>query len=287
LFLSLGKAFKRIDLYKGGNDMWKWEAEGEAKAVIVIVHGASEHHGRYSWLMEQWRLSGYHVVMGDLPGQGMTSRSERGHVDRFEQYLLEVKNWLEEAYQYQLPVFLIGHSMGGLILIRLLQEERLNVAGIILSSPCLGLVHGPSKFLDTLSIGINAVLPRLRMDSGLTVEMATRNQAVRDVDAHDTLYVTKVSVRWYRELVGAMKLAFTKNSAIQDVPMLVMQAGDDKIVDIQSVKEWFHLVPLSEKRYKEWPNCYHEIFNEPERDSVYCYTKDFVEGQLKLLGYIV
>jgi lysophospholipase len=285
--VSLGLAISRIDLFKGGNDMWKWEAEGEAKAVIVIVHGASEHHGRYGWLIEMWRSSGYHVVMGDLPGQGMTTRSERGHIDRFETYLNEVKNWLQAAYTYQLPVFLIGHSMGGLILIRLLQEERLNVAGIILSSPCVGLTHMPSKILDILSVGINVVYPRLRMDSGLSVDLATRNQTVRDVDAKDTLYVTKMSVRWYRELVTAMRTAFAKIAEIQDVPMLVMQAGDDRIVDKQSVKDWFNLVPLSEKRYKMWPECYHEIFNEPERETVFLYARDFVDGQLKTLGYLV
>ena len=56
--------------------MWKWEAEGEAKAVVVMVHGAMEHHRRYGWLIEMWRLSGFHVIMGDLPGQGMTTRAK-------------------------------------------------------------------------------------------------------------------------------------------------------------------------------------------------------------------
>lgn len=46
--------------------MWKWEAEGTAKAVIVMVHGSMEHHGRYKWLAQMWKSSGYHVVMGDL-----------------------------------------------------------------------------------------------------------------------------------------------------------------------------------------------------------------------------
>lgn len=267
--------------------MWKWEAEGEAKAIIVIVHGASEHHRRYGWLIEMWRLSGYHVIMGDLPGQGLTTRSRRGHIDRFDEYMIEVKDWIQAAYQFELPVFLIGHSMGGLISIRLLQEERLQLAGVILSSPCVGLKHTPSKFLDILSYGLNVIFPSLRIDSGLKVEMATRNQEVRDIDSNDSLYVTKMSVRWYRELVTAMKLAFVHNSKIQDVPVLVMQAGEDKVVNKKSVKDWFNKVPLSEKRFKEWPDCYHEIFNEPERQTVFQYSKDFIEGQLRTIGHLV
>lgn len=267
--------------------MWKWEAEGEAKAVVVIVHGAMEHHRRYGWLIEMWRLSGFHVIMGDLPGQGMTTRSRRGHIDSFEEYIYEVKDWIQAAYQFELPVFLIGHSMGGLIAIRLLQEERLNIAGVILTSPCLGLVNPPSKFLTIMSHGLNMIIPTLRLDSGLTVEMATRNEDVRDVDKNDTLYITKVSIRWYRELNLAMKLAFENIEKTQDVPIFVMQGGDDKIVNKQAVKNWFNIVPLSEKRFKEWPKCYHEIFNEPEREEVFEYAKDFFVSQLKLIGYIV
>ncbi|WML54397.1 alpha/beta hydrolase [Neobacillus sp. PS3-12] len=267
--------------------MWKWEAEGEAKAVIVMVHGAMEHHRRYGWLIEMWRTSGFHIIMGDLPGQGMTTRSNRGHIDSFDEYIFEVKDWIQAAYRYDLPVFLLGHSMGGLISIRLLQEERLNIAGLILSSPCLGLVKTPPKLLDALSYGLNVIYPSLRLNSGLTVQMATRNPDVREADVNDTLYITKVSIRWYRELSAAIKLAFEKIGDIQDVPMLAMQGGDDKIVNKKMVKEWFNGVPLSEKRFKEWPKCYHEIFNEPEREEVFEYAKDFVTSQLKAIGYIV
>jgi lysophospholipase len=264
--------------------MWKWEAEGEAKSVIVMVHGAMEHHRRYDWLIQNWRSAGFHVVMGDLPGQGMTTRSKRGHIHSFDDYLVEVKDWILAAYQFNLPVFLLGHSMGGLIAIRLLQEERLNLAGVILSSPCLGLVTYPSPLLNALSVGLNAVFPTLRMNSGITVEMATRNEDVRQADRGDPLYVTKVSIRWYRELAQAMKLAFTNINNVQETPILVMQASEDKIVDHQVVREWFNKVPLSEKRYKEWPNCYHEIYNEPEREAVFNYGKEFVLSQIKSIG---
>jgi lysophospholipase len=96
-----------------------------------------------------------------------------------------------------------------------------------------------------------------------------------------------VSVRWYRELVHAIKLAFENQEKTQDIPMLVMQGGEDKIVNKATVKNWFNQAPLSEKRFKEWPKCYHEIFNEPEREEIFEYAKDFVDSQLKTLGYLV
>jgi lysophospholipase len=267
--------------------MWKWEAEEEAKAVIVMVHGAMEHHRRYGWLIEMWRLSGFHVIMGDLPGQGMTTRSRRGHIDSFDEYIFEVKDWIQAAYQFNLPVFLIGHSMGGLISIRLLQQEKLNLAGVVLSSPCLGLVHQPPKMTNLFSSVLNIVSPSFKVNSGLTIDMATRNNEVREADMNDTLYITKVSVRWYHELIQAIQLAFENNDEIQDLPFLLMQGGEDKIVNKHTVREWFNDVPLSEKRFKEWSKCYHEIFNEPEREEVFEYAKDFFNSQLKAIGYIV
>ena len=109
--------------------------------------------------------------------------------------LYEVKDWIRAAYQFDLPVFLIGHSMGGLIAIRLLQQEEMNLAGVVLSSPCLGLVQAPSKLLNLFSYPLNVIIPSFRMNSGVTVDMATRNDEVREADMNDTLYVTKVSIQ--------------------------------------------------------------------------------------------
>ena len=140
--------------------------------------------------------------------------------------------------------------------------------------------------LDMLSHGLNVIVPTFRISPGLSVEMATRNEDVRAVDANDSLYITKVSVRWYRELVAAMEQAFENIDKVQDVPTLLVQSGDDQIVDKRSVKEWFNHAPLSEKRYKEWPKCFHEVFNEPEREEVFDYAHDFVISQLKAIGYV-
>jgi lysophospholipase len=125
------------------------------------------------------------------------------------------------------------------------------------------------------------------MNTGLTIDMATRNPEIREIDSNDTLYITKVSVRWYREMISAMAAAFANVNKMQDLPLLLMQGGDDSVVDKKMVKNWFNMVPLSEKRFKEWPKCYHEIFNEPERDEVFDYALDFINSQLKSIGYIV
>ncbi len=263
--------------------MWRWEAEN-AKGVIVMVHGASEHHGRYKWLIEMWRSEGYHVLMGDLPGQGTTSRRHRGHIDHFDQYIKVVEDWYNEALTYQLPIILLGHSMGGLVVIRCLQEKHFEVKCVILSSPCLGVCvdTAPSPLLDAASKILNVLIPTFRMNTNLTPSMATRNKDVIELDSNDSLYVTKVSIRWYRELILATKLALYNINKFPDIPLLFMQGGDDQIVNKFDGEKWFDLVESTDKTYKEWHGLYHEIFNEPERESVFEYTKRFVETQLAI-----
>lgn len=263
---------------EGGFRMWKWEAEN-AKGVIVIIHGAAEHHGRYKWLIEMWRLAGFHVVMGDLPGQGTTTR-RRGHIESFDEYIEVVDEWIRQAKTFELPIFLIGHSMGGLVAIRALQEKSLDVNAVILSSPCLGLVYKPNRAVDLVSKGLNVFLPKIRFDSKLNVKMATRNKEVQEIDENDSLYVTKVSVRWYRELIKAMDQAFDQIHKFPLIPLLLMQGGDDKIVDNNEVMKWFNQLEIPEKSIKLWKGFYHEIFNEPERELVFDMAKRFVEGHL-------
>ncbi|MDM5156927.1 alpha/beta hydrolase [Bacillus sp. DX1.1] len=256
--------------------MWNYEAE-EAKAVLVIVHGAMEYHGRYEAFAEMWNHFGYHVVMGDLPAHGTTSRN-RGHIDSFDEYIEEVKTWITEAKKYRLPIFLFGHSMGGLISIRVMEETKMDdIQGILLSSPCLGVLSVPAAPLRAIAKVLNVIAPKMQFQSHITVEMSTRNKEVRDAMENDSLFLRKVSVRWYSELIKSVEIAHEKIAEFPDVPLLLMQACEDKLVDKTRVREWFDRLKINDKTYKEWPKCYHELFNEYERDEIFTYTKAFTE----------
>ncbi len=256
----------------------KNETEMVAKGVVVIVHGAMEHQGRYSWLAGKWNVIGYHVVMGDLVGQGENAGDKPGHIDSFNQYIQQVRGWIAEADRYKLPIYLLGHSMGGLIIIRVIEESQLPIAGVILSSPCLALIHKPSTVLDLISRVINHIKPDLRIESGIAPELATRNQAVIEADQKDDLYISKVSVHWFRELSNAMRVAHEQIALFKAVPLLVMQGGNDLVVDKLAVENWFKTCQVQNKQFHLLPGLYHEIFNEPEREDVFKKAAAFVES---------
>lgn len=255
--------------------MWKWEAE-EPRGVIVSVHGAGEHHARYQWLANKWNEHGFDVVMGDLPGQGKT-RGRRGHIQSFNQYIETVEEWIEEAKVKQLPILLFGHSMGGLVVIRTLMERpQLLVNGVILSSPCLGLSRPLPKTKELAAKVFHRIVPTFSANSGIRSEDATQNEEVRAAYLRDELRVQRVSIRWYQEIVKAMRLAHRYPENFPNVPLLVVQAGEDRIVNKYDVRDWFDQLPLTEKYYKEWDGLYHEVFNEPEREEVFRQAIGFV-----------
>ncbi|MFC0523953.1 alpha/beta hydrolase [Pontibacillus salicampi] len=255
----------------------KEQLAANPKGIMIIVHGAMEHSGRYENLVRQWNESGYTCIYGDLPAHGETD-GVKGHVDSFQEYMDAIIEWVRHATTFGLPIFLLGHSMGGLAVIRVLEENNvMPIEGVVLSSPCLGLVEPPSKAIKSMAKGLNVLAPKTMVDGSLNPHHLTRDtQAIREL-VNDTLVLKKVSVRWYSELEKGMRLAFERMEAYPDIPTLVMQAGSDKIVDKVQTKKWFDTLNINEKSYKEWANLYHEIFNDPERKDVFHYAKGFVE----------
>lgn len=247
-------------------------ADHHPQLAVVLVHGANDHCGRYSHVIEALTASGFPVVTGDLPGHGRTE-GLLGHIDSFAEYLDCIETWLQAAERLtdQGRVALVGHSMGGLIVARYLQERALRhqqLVGAAVSSPCLRLRLKVPKWKQKLADLLNRMTPRLQMASGIAPHAVSRSQAVVAAYATDPLCPNKVSVRWYQELEQAMEEARTNAGRIE-VPMLVMQAGEDLLVDANETETWYHnLQPIEGNRLVCYPEFYHELFNEPEQQQV-------------------
>ena len=116
---------------------WHPEAAIETKAVIIIIHGGGEHSGRYLNPVNYLVPRGYAVYAYDLPGHGK-SPGKRGHVNRFTEFLDATDSFLQFVREHEQgkPVFLLGHSIGGLIAADYALEHP-ELSGLILSSPFL------------------------------------------------------------------------------------------------------------------------------------------------------
>lgn len=250
----------------------RYQGQGTNRIPLtaVLVHGAGEHCGRYAHVVEWLTERGINVVTGDLTGHGR-SGGLQGHVDTFDDYLDCVDGWLQEAAEIAQgePLVLIGHSMGGLTVVRYLQERAIRypqLIGAVLSSPCLKLALEVPTWKQGIAKVVGKMMPRLRMASNLDPTEITRSVDVIEANRVDPLVARKVSARWFSELNGAMEQALAKAEQIH-VPILLMQAGSDRIVDARTADVFYAKLPQRvENKFVAYPDCYHELFNEPERE---------------------
>lgn len=250
---------------------WREWLPDDPRAMMLVVHGLGEHSGRYLHVASYFAQRGFVVRALDYRGHGR-SDGARVHVDRFDEFvedlaLLRVKAHAEHP---SLPLVLVGHSQGGLIVLRSVLCSPESVAGAILSSPLLG-VHPssrPGPLLATASQLLSVLAPRLRLANNVDPSLVSRDPAVVEAYRRDPLVSSRVSSRWFTSLLAAIEDTFHAAASLR-VPLLLMASGSDRLVDPEAAARWASRAPSSLVEYVLWDGLYHEMFNEPEQEAVF------------------
>ncbi len=254
--------------------VWRSWTPVQPKGVIIIIHGLAEHGGRYRETAEFLAANGWAAYACDLRAHGLSPDppgAKRVHVQRFTDYFRDVDALLTLAKNSHkdLPVYILGHSMGGLISISYALENPTKLSGAIISSPALGTHPDfkPPIFLRLLVSILSRLAPRLLFPSDLDTAMISRDPEVVKAYIDDPLVSDKVSARWYSELMKAIKKA-NRNAPSLRVPMLLMQSGADRLVDPAAPEKFAQAAPAGQVEPVLWDGLFHEMFNEPEKDQV-------------------
>lgn len=267
--------------------MWKWETENEAKGVVVIAHNMLEHTGRYAYVITMLRRNGYHVIMGDLPGQGQTSRSNKGQINNFDIYHEHILEWIKIANEYKIPTYVMGVGLGGLIILNLLEKVEVPIEGLILVSPLLEFKKSNKSRKDKIISNVGKLAKDKRFKVGITVEDLTRNEEVIEETLNDQLMLQKVTYHWYKQITEIMKETVIHLKDVNPLPLLLMYGQEDKVADISTMKLIKDKVTTNELYFKAWEGLYHEIHNEPERDEVMRYMLAFLNNSASNNGFII
>ncbi len=239
------------------------------KADVIIVHGYGDHQGRYVHLRNALGSAGYRVWTYDCRGHGR-SGGRRGHVDGFQQYgddLQVVMGWVSEwrgqgeRKREQEPLFLLGHSQGGCIVLDYLLRGNNHVDGVIVSAPMLRLKMEVCRLKELTGRLMAHIWPSLSLPNGLTAADFTHSQVAIQKWNEDPLVCRKATVGWYVEAVRAMARVRANGHKVS-IPCLCMVAGDDPVVSSQAVKDFFMGLGSADKSLKEYDGFFHEIFNE-------------------------
>lgn len=253
-----------------------YESE-KAQGDILIVHGFGEHSGRYEALIAHLLREGYSITTYDQRGHGK-STGLYGHVNRFSQYEEDLDFMVStvRALNPSKKLFLIGHSMGGLVVLQYLSNRGEAVTGAVLSAPLAAIASKvPAHKLLLAKVGAT-LFPRLRMANEINPAVLSRDAGVGRAYAADPLVGKVVSTRWFAEAVKAMDELQRKASQIT-IPVLVMHGTEDKLASVLATERVFASLGSTDKRLKIYEGYFHELFNEPEKQEIYERVTDWLE----------
>jgi alpha-beta hydrolase superfamily lysophospholipase len=245
-----------------------WEPETAPQAVLLVAHGAGEHSARYLPLAQFFTGHNYVVAALDHNGHGY-SEGRPGHVNSFGDYLYDLAIFHQQlaARFSRMPMFLFGHSMGGLITSNYLLGHQHEFVGGILSGPAIMTDLQPG-FVQMLLLRLLALLtPRLGMLK-LNADGVSRDpEVVRKYIEDPLVFHGKMSARMLRELFAGMS-AIQAGAANISLPMLLLHGGADVMTAPGGSRFLYEHIGSSDKTLKIYPGLYHEILNEPERAEV-------------------
>ena len=227
----------------------RWPAEGAAR-LVVLVHGYAEHMGRYEHVAQALAARGSDVVGPDHVGHGL-SPGERAVVEDFESVVDDLRGVVRSTRE-DLPVVMVGHSMGGLIATRYAQRHPEDLAGLVLTSPAVGLGPVVEGWLAA---------PELPSDP-IDVDVLSRDPAVGEAYAADPLVYRGGWKRPYLEAYVAADRAIAEGPGFGDLPLLYLHGADDQLPPVALARPVVERLAGPDTELQILEGARHELFNE-------------------------
>jgi alpha-beta hydrolase superfamily lysophospholipase len=245
-----------------------WLPEGNVKAALLVVHGLGEHCGRYMNVVNHFVPLGYAVYGFDHIGHGK-SEGMREIVERFADYTdtLTVFYEMVKGRQTGNPLFLLGHSMGGLITSCYLLDHQADFRGAVLSAPAIKASGNISQATIIMGKILSALAPKMGLLPVVANSISRDPEVVKAYINDPLVFHGKTPARLAAELLKAM-LRVTAEAGKITLPVIVLQGSEDKLVDPRGAQTLYDRAGSKDKTIKIYEGLYHEVFNEPERGRV-------------------
>lgn len=261
-----------------------WPAAAPVRGLILFVHGFGEHCGRYGWPIEHLGARGFDAVAFDTRGHGQAAGA-RGHCYHFEEYLGDLDAALALAAQRAggKPIFLLGHSHGGLVAVRYLlgrPERAQELRGLVLTSPFFGLaMKVPAAKLAAGRL-VSRVLPRLAMKTNIPAEHLSHERSVVEGYGTDRWVHGVATARWFTCAMEAQRYCL-EHAGELGLPVLLCLAGEDRVASTPHSRALFDALRQKDKKLIVYPGFYHEVMNETGRAQVFADIGAWLEGRLE------
>ena len=236
------------------------------RGAALLVHGIGEHSGRYEQTARELAAMGLAVRAYDQRGHGGSSGrrgdipDDRALLDDLRQVFTTFAAERQHVGDQQ-PPFLLGHSMGGVLSALAVTVGWVQPGGLILSSPAMAANISPGQ--RQLLRWALRLAPALPSRNGLAVERLSHDPAVVQAYRDDPLVHGRITARLARLIIAAGRWACRDAGRIT-VPVLLLVAGDDALVDPNGSAQFATAVPPSLLTLHWYDGLWHELFNEPQ-----------------------
>lgn len=251
---------------------------GKARAVVVIVPGFNSHSGQYFWVADQFVAQGLAVYALDLRGRGK-SDGERYYVDQFADYVSDVATFITQtkAKEPGLPVFLLGHSAGGVVTCIYTLEHQAELTGLI----CESFAHevpAPDFALAALK-GLSHIAPHAHVLK-LNNEDFSRDPKVVEAMNNDPLIANETQpTKTVAEMVRADE-RLKKEFPHITLPVLILHGTLDKATKPSGSQRFYDMAGSTDKTLKLYEGHYHDLLNDIDKEVVMADIQQWIDKHL-------
>jgi alpha-beta hydrolase superfamily lysophospholipase len=247
----------------GGIELYtqSWLPDRKPRAALVLVHGFSDHSGRFARVVEALVPRKYAIYAFDQRGNGR-SPGQRGYVQEWKEYREDLRLFLAAVRRRtgELPLFLLGSSVGGLMVLEYALHDPRGLAGVIASGPTLAPV-GVSPILLWLGRVLSRIWPRVSLNARLDAGAVSRDPAVVAAYKSDSLVHGMGTPRLSTELSAAMEWTHA-HAAEFNLPLFLLFGQADRLAPPHKTRLFFDNVSSSDKEIHEYAGGYHEPHND-------------------------
>jgi alpha-beta hydrolase superfamily lysophospholipase len=233
--------------------------QGRTRAVIVNLHGLGDHSGLYPNLASHFPARRVALYAFDMRGNGR-SPGQRAYVGSWKEYRGDLDAFIGRLREWEpgLPLFLLGNSLGGLVVLDYVLHHPGQVEGVIASAPVLGNVGVP-PVLMALGRVMSRVLPRFSLDVGMDLTGLAREPSVIEAVLADPLFHRRGTARLSTEVTAAIDRVQQLAERLS-LPLLVLHGSADRMVPPDGSRTFFAKVRYPDREFREYPDAYHGLF---------------------------
>lgn len=230
-------------------------------AVLGMVHGLGSHSGTFSEFATRLVERGYAIYACDLRGHGR-SAGQRGHINSWDEFRSDCDRFMHlmMAEQPDCPCFLLGHSLGGVVVLDYALHHPASLPGMIVIAPAVGSV-GVSPIKLAIGQLLSRIWPRFSLPTGLPKDAGSRDPQVLLAEENDPLRHVQGSARLATEFLKTNRWLQNHWSDLC-LPMLILHGSSDVVALSASSRQVFEQVGSIDKEYREYPDAYHDLHSD-------------------------